>query len=86
MQRRRLFRCFAEPFVFGPLEGAQEHGEIIYAFLVPVTEDIKSPLIPEQVQYEYLLGSIVKRKKFKLFGYLLFETLDTARDYVTKKV
>ena len=85
LQRLRLLRRFAEPFAFGPLERGQEHGEMIYAFLVPVTEDIKSPLIPEQVQYEYLVGSIVERKKFKLFGYLWFETLDAARDYVTKK-
>lgn len=85
LQRLRLLRRFAEPFAFGPLERALEQGEMIYAFLIPVTEDIKSPSIPEQVQYEYLVGSIVERKKFKLFGYLWFDTLDAARDYVTKK-
>jgi hypothetical protein len=85
LQRLRLLRRFAEPFAFGPLERAKEHGEMIYAFLIPVTEDTRSSLLSEKVKYEYLVGSVIERKIFKLFGYLWFESLAEAKNYVTKK-
>lgn len=58
---------------------------MIYAFLVPVTEDTKSSLLSEKVKFEYLVGSVIERRIFKLFGYLWFESLQDAKDYVTKK-
>lgn len=67
------------------MERAKEHGEMIYAFLVPATEDTRSSLLSNKVKYEYLVGSVIERKIFKLFGYLWFESLAEARDYVTKK-
>jgi hypothetical protein len=85
LQRLRLLRRFAEPFAYGPFERAREHGEMIYAFLVPVTEDIRSSLLSEKVKYEYLVGSVVDRRMFKFFGYLWFESLQDAKEYVTKK-
>ncbi len=85
LQRLRLLRRFAEPFAFGPLDRAKEQGEMIYAFLVPVTEETRSSLLPDKVKYEYLVGSVIERRLFKLFGYLWFETLHDARDYVTRK-
>jgi hypothetical protein len=45
----------------------------------------KSSLLPEKVKYEYLVDSVIERRMFKLFGYLWFETLLDAREYVTKK-
>ena len=58
---------------------------MIYAFLVPVTDDTRSSLLPDKVKYEYLVGSVTERRLFKLFGYLWFETLHDARDYVIRK-
>ncbi|MES2614826.1 MAG: hypothetical protein V4591_05375 [Bdellovibrionota bacterium] len=85
LQRLRLLRRFAEPFAFGSVDKARSEGEILYAFLVPVTEDLRSPLLPEDTKYEYLVGSVIERKKFKLFGYLWFDSLKSAKDYVTRK-
>lgn len=85
LQRLRLLRRLAEPFAYGPLDRAKEHGEIIYAFLVPITEDIASPNIPKNIRYEYLAGSIVDRKNFKLFAYIWFKSLDEAKRYAKIK-
>ena len=85
LQRISLLRRLADPFAFGPTERARETGEMVYAFLIPVTDDTSSPDIPDDIQYEYLAGSITDRHQIKLFAYMWFKSLAEAKDYVTKK-
>lgn len=85
LRRLRLLRRFAQPFAWGPTERARELGEQVYAFLVPVTDDLRSNEIPESVRYEYLAGHVVERTRVTLFAYMWFDSLSQAKDYVLKR-
>ena len=82
LRRLRLLRGRAQSFAWGPHERAKSIGEQVYAFLVPVDDDIRSADLPDKVCFEYLAGSVVGRSKITLFAYLWFDSLDEAKEYV----
>jgi hypothetical protein len=85
LQRLRLLRRIAEPFAWGPPERTREFGEQAYAFLAPITDDTRSPDMPESARFEYLAGSVVDRSRITLFAYIWFESLSDAKKYVEKR-